>query len=175
MQIISRPNKYKMEVTHYQCKSSASSNLLPVMAVFWVVALCSLVEVYQRFRGPFCLHHRPDDGGSKNLWNVGKLLQDYTALQPRRQPSSYSPPWESQILLTSGCFSISVLCQLFCRNTEHTLQLELLLKKAWCKLRYDIFMWYLYILEGWRTLWVLGTRAVKQILACRTRSGHTEL
>jgi hypothetical protein len=33
------------------------------MAVFWVVAPCSLVEVYQRFR------------------NVGKLLPDYTALQ----------------------------------------------------------------------------------------------
>jgi hypothetical protein len=32
--------------------------------VFWVVAPCSLVEVYQRFRGPCCLHHhRPDDGG----------------------------------------------------------------------------------------------------------------
>jgi hypothetical protein len=26
------------------------------MAVFWVVAPCSLVEVYQRFRGPCCLH-----------------------------------------------------------------------------------------------------------------------
>jgi hypothetical protein len=25
------------------------------MAVFWVVAPCSLVEVYQRFRGPCCL------------------------------------------------------------------------------------------------------------------------
>jgi hypothetical protein len=33
------------------------------------------------------------------LWNVGKLLPDYTALQPIRQPSSYSPPWEPQILL----------------------------------------------------------------------------
>jgi hypothetical protein len=32
------------------------------MAVFWVVAPCSLVEVYQRLRGP-CR----DDGGSKNL------------------------------------------------------------------------------------------------------------
>jgi hypothetical protein len=48
------------------------------MAVFWVVAPCSLVEVYQRFRGPCCLHHRPDDGDSKDLWNVGKLLPDYT-------------------------------------------------------------------------------------------------
>jgi hypothetical protein len=31
------------------------------MAVFWVVALCSLVEVYQRFRGPCCLHHQGDE------------------------------------------------------------------------------------------------------------------
>jgi hypothetical protein len=34
----------------------------------------------------------PDDGNSKHPWNVGKLLPDYTAQQPRRQPSSYSPP-----------------------------------------------------------------------------------
>jgi hypothetical protein len=40
----------------------------------------------------------PDDGGSKDLWNAGKLLLDYTALQPRRQPSSNSPPWEPQIV-----------------------------------------------------------------------------
>jgi hypothetical protein len=45
-----------------------------------VVAPCSLVT------------HRPDDGGSKHLRNVGKLLPDYMAEQPRRQPSSYSPP-----------------------------------------------------------------------------------
>jgi hypothetical protein len=32
------------------------------MAVLWVVTPCSLVEVYQRFRG-----HRPDGGGSKDL------------------------------------------------------------------------------------------------------------
>jgi hypothetical protein len=41
---------------------------------------------------------RPDDGGSKVLRNVGKFLPDYTALQPRRQPSSYQPQWEPQIL-----------------------------------------------------------------------------
>jgi hypothetical protein len=45
------------------------------------------------------LTHRPDDGGSKNLWNVGKLLPDYTVQQPRRRSSSYSPPWEPEILL----------------------------------------------------------------------------
>jgi hypothetical protein len=30
------------------------------MAVFWVVAPYSLVEVYQRFRGACCLHHQGD-------------------------------------------------------------------------------------------------------------------
>jgi hypothetical protein len=61
------------------------------MAVFWVVAPCSLHQG----------DDRPDDGGSKDLWNFGKLLPDYTALQPRRQPSSYSPPSEPQILSSS--------------------------------------------------------------------------
>jgi hypothetical protein len=30
------------------------------MAVFWVVAPCSLVEVYRRFRGACCLHYQGD-------------------------------------------------------------------------------------------------------------------
>jgi hypothetical protein len=57
------------------------------MAVFWVFAPCSLVQVYRRFRGAI-----PDDGGSKHLLNVDKLLPDYTAQQPRSQPPSYLPP-----------------------------------------------------------------------------------
>jgi hypothetical protein len=36
------------------------------MAVFWVVASCSLVEFYRRFRGTIC-PHSPDDGGSKTV------------------------------------------------------------------------------------------------------------
>jgi hypothetical protein len=43
------------------------------------------------------LTHRPNDGGSKLLWNVGQYLPDYTVLHPRRQPSSYSSPWEPRI------------------------------------------------------------------------------
>jgi hypothetical protein len=38
------------------------------MAVFWVVAPWSLVEVYRCLRGHCCLHHQgDDDGGSKDL------------------------------------------------------------------------------------------------------------
>jgi hypothetical protein len=61
------------------------------MTVVWDVVPCSLVEVEQRFRGARCLHHQgdddPNDGGSKHLRNVGKLLPDYTAQHPRRQSS----------------------------------------------------------------------------------------
>jgi hypothetical protein len=40
------------------------------IAVFWVIATCSLVEVYHCFRGICCLHHQgPNDRG-------------YTALKP---------------------------------------------------------------------------------------------
>jgi hypothetical protein len=53
------------------------------MAVFWVVAPCSLVEVYQRFRGPCWLHHQGED---------------YTALQPRRQPSSGQDKFRNKIV-----------------------------------------------------------------------------
>jgi hypothetical protein len=53
------------------------------MGVFWVVAPCSLVEVYRRFRCACCLHHHGDDGGSKHFWNVGKLLADYTTIKKR--------------------------------------------------------------------------------------------
>jgi hypothetical protein len=57
------------------CSLSRICNMPPTilgmkMAVFWVVAPCSLVEVCQRFRVPCCLHHqgdRPDDGGRKDL------------------------------------------------------------------------------------------------------------
>jgi hypothetical protein len=64
----------------FQVLTAANMN----MTVFWDVALCSLVQVYLRFRGAYC----PDDGGSKRLCNDGKLLPYYTAQPPRRQSSS---------------------------------------------------------------------------------------
>jgi hypothetical protein len=49
--------------------------------------------IYARAR----LTHRPDYGGSKHLWNVDKLLRDYTAQNRRRHSPSYSSPWEPEI------------------------------------------------------------------------------
>jgi hypothetical protein len=49
--------------------------------------LTQLCRIWSSHGSEYEDDHRPDDGGSKDLWNVGKLLPDYTALQPRRQPS----------------------------------------------------------------------------------------
>jgi hypothetical protein len=84
------------------------------MPVFWVVAPCRLVRftnISETLTAsikralialPCCFHHQgdecPDVGGSKGLWNVGKLIPVYTALQPRRQSSSYSQPCEPRII-----------------------------------------------------------------------------
>jgi hypothetical protein len=38
------------------------------MAVFWVVAPCSLVEVCQHFKGPCCLHHQGNFPGPLKRW-----------------------------------------------------------------------------------------------------------
>jgi hypothetical protein len=48
-----------MEFIYLDSRSKNMKNLK--IAVFWVVAPCSLVEVYQRFRGPCCLHHQGDE------------------------------------------------------------------------------------------------------------------
>jgi hypothetical protein len=61
------------------------------MKICWDVAPCSLVEIDRRFRGVYCLHHQGDDNGNTKLFrNVGKLLPDCTAQNPRRQSSSHS-------------------------------------------------------------------------------------
>jgi hypothetical protein len=58
------------------------------MAILWVVALYSVVEVRLHFRGACCVHLHPDGEGSKHPWHIGKLLPDCMSQQPSRQPSS---------------------------------------------------------------------------------------
>jgi hypothetical protein len=44
--------------------------------------------------GRWVMSYRPHDGGSKHLWNAHKLVPDYTAHHPRRQPSFFLKfPW----------------------------------------------------------------------------------
>jgi hypothetical protein len=72
------------------------------MAVVWVVAPCSLVEFYQRFRGPSCLHYQGNDllialmmeaaRTSETLLNFYQTTRSHNPkdshLHPTRQSSS---------------------------------------------------------------------------------------
>jgi hypothetical protein len=66
------------------------------------------------------LTYRPIDRGIKHIRNISKRLLAYTALQPRRQSSSYSPPWEPEILQQLNSFLR--FCrwqnQVFCAQSE---------------------------------------------------------
>jgi hypothetical protein len=66
------------------------------MAVLWDVAPCSLVDINRRFTWAQAMSH-PDDGGSKNLWNVLQYLSDCTVKHPTRQPPSYSQVLPAQL------------------------------------------------------------------------------
>jgi hypothetical protein len=100
------------------------------MAVFRVVAPCSLVEFNRRFRGACYLHHqgdRPDDGGSK--------LLDYTAQQPRRQPSSRILLFATTFILFLGAHSAFYLMGTSRKRPElgagHSLPLSVDVKNVW--------------------------------------------
>jgi hypothetical protein len=68
------------------------------MAVFWVVAPYSLVEVYQRFRGPCCLHHQGDSSQDSNLQHEQRSYE--IPIHSTRETNTRSLPW-----LTSSCIS----------------------------------------------------------------------
>jgi hypothetical protein len=84
-------------VTSNHCEPDLHSKI----TAFLDIALCSLVKVDWCFRGAYCLHHRPDDGGSTHLRNFGILQRDYRALYTRKVWPSYSPPWEPETLIST--------------------------------------------------------------------------
>jgi hypothetical protein len=46
------------------------------IAVFWVVALCSLVDVYRHIRGARCLHHPGSDDGADDNASIIALMME---------------------------------------------------------------------------------------------------
>jgi len=92
---VKRPRKWNNRCySEKQMKPIITMQILK-MAVFWDISPSSLVETDLHF---WSSCHRPDDGGSKFLWNARKFLQYYTALHPREQPYSCS------ILPVCQCF-----------------------------------------------------------------------
>jgi hypothetical protein len=81
------------------------------MAVFWVVAPCSLVGVYQRFRGPCCLHHQGDRDLHTHRRENLKSYLIYCCMTDGKIPY-----W--LYISATGCFTIicctrSLICQAF--------------------------------------------------------------
>jgi hypothetical protein len=77
--------------------------LFPYLLFVFNVLLASLC----RYKN-LCENRRHNSQNSRLYFHLMQLVsdsvmyvryKDYTTLQPRRQPSSYSPPWEPQILL----------------------------------------------------------------------------
>jgi hypothetical protein len=69
-----------------------------VNAVFWVVAPCSILTAYQRFKGKYCLRHQPWRRRQyvlPKLWRSAKLLHG-----AKTQNTTYTitSPWKPQIL-----------------------------------------------------------------------------
>jgi hypothetical protein len=52
------------------------------ISVFWVVAPCSLVEVYQRFKGSCCLHHQGDEGAASTSETLVNFFQTTRRYNP---------------------------------------------------------------------------------------------
>jgi hypothetical protein len=78
-------------------------HLKPIFSLRWqscrllrCVVWCKFTDVWDVLAAVSCLL---DDGGSKDLWNVGNLLLDYMTQPHRRQPSSDLPSWEPEISL----------------------------------------------------------------------------
>jgi hypothetical protein len=89
------------------------------MAVFWVAAPCSPVEVYQRFRGPCCLHHQGDEqvaflpyvGTTFN--RISRLLSRHiksVGLPPKKIPGFLRPVKDDLGLKTPGVYSEPCEC-----------------------------------------------------------------
>jgi hypothetical protein len=56
------------------------------------------------------LIHRPDDGGSTHLWNVGLLQRDYTALHPTRlETPNRTEPWDTNTVCLAGRVTLTSL------------------------------------------------------------------
>jgi hypothetical protein len=72
----------------HKCADSFVWNTL----LCWEVPTLQFVQLKRLFRNE-TVNHRPDDGGSTDIRNVGKLIRVRTALQPRRRPPSSNWNW----------------------------------------------------------------------------------
>jgi hypothetical protein len=81
---IRAPVQLISSLEHIYNRSEVLTAVSAKMVVFWVVVPCSLVEVYQHFRGPCCPHHQGDvmmeaARTSETLVNVYQTTRRYNS------------------------------------------------------------------------------------------------
>jgi hypothetical protein len=140
--VLSINQSYLIYLSMYVCLSlyvCVSVSLFLSVFIFGCLYLPVCLSVSLYIYVPICLLtclssflfgwvNHADDGGSKYLWNVGKILLDYTVLQPKRQPSSYSLLWEPEILPTAQINSIYFVTMHMGNIHIHTNYLYMFLK-----------------------------------------------
>jgi hypothetical protein len=90
--------------------------------------------------------HHSGDGGSKYLWNISKLLPDYTALQPRRQPYSILiSPWTSLLMQLMKQKSWSIL---------HLHRVIVYQKNVMMTTGLNMLLWYCNINNTWLVVYI---------------------
>jgi hypothetical protein len=67
------------------------------MAVFWVIAPCSLVEVYRRFRGDYCLHNQGAEAAS-----TSETLVNFYHTTRRNNPENNNLHPKNQFMILEG-------------------------------------------------------------------------
>jgi hypothetical protein len=71
-------------------QEAAPTKCFPKIAVFWVVAPCSLVQVYRRFRDSCCLHRQGDEQVLSNF--LHSITSTWRLLKFIRL-EDHPPPW----------------------------------------------------------------------------------
>jgi hypothetical protein len=83
------------------------------MAVFWVVALCSLVEVYQCFRGACCLHHQVTIPIIRRLGRTHSQYGD-----DGKKKKKFSGPQPVNLLTELSQIHSNLIVHCKCKNVE---------------------------------------------------------
>jgi hypothetical protein len=104
----------------------------PSFPVFRIVFLPCKITVDRGFRGAYCLHHQG--------WSF------YTAVYPRRQFwTSYSPPWELEILRHFRLFGnihMDTLHFVFPPRAKASLQQNIAFECSWWEVPGQLYRWY---------------------------------
>jgi hypothetical protein len=122
--------RHRIEIHNVRNTLCAAVKICLKMSVFWVVAPCSVVEVYQRFGGACCLHRQDSSSCAVACYGLGlhRLRvrrpdgkddrpveqQEYKLMSANWFTEQYENVYSLNSLQFSSTVSSGGLCRLFC-------------------------------------------------------------